>query len=137
MSINPTVLKDVSFKENNILLSLDHTESKTIDDMKHIYFNMIITYENSSIKREIMLFEDDILNLNISNFTNDSPDYFFIEPDFWLTVIQLNNNDLILYINFDSGLIHTNIATDSGFSIRMNITKDSFDLFIKNIKSII
>ncbi|WP_278926475.1 hypothetical protein [Staphylococcus auricularis] len=137
MSINPTVLKDVSFKENNILLSLDHTESKTIDDIKHIYFNMIITYENSSIKREIMLFEDDILNLNISNFTSDSPDYFFIEPDFWLTVIQLNNNDWILYINFDSGLIHTNIATDSGFSIHMNITKGSFDTFIKNLKSII
>ncbi|MGJ5712802.1 hypothetical protein ACSBRB_06295 [Staphylococcus auricularis] len=137
MSINPTVLKDVSFKENNILLSLVHIESKTIDDIKHIYFNMIITYGNSSIKREIMLFEDDILNLSISNFTNDSPDYFFIEPDFWLTVIQLNNNDLILYINFDSGLIHTNIATESGFSIRMNITKDSFDTFIKNLKSII
>lgn len=137
MSINPTVLKDVSFKENNILLSLVHIESKTIDDIKHIYFNMIITYGNSSIKREIMLFEDDILNLSISNFTNDSPDYFFIEPDFWLTVSQLNNNDLILYINFDSGLIHTNIATESGFSIRMNITKDSFDTFIKNLKSII
>lgn len=135
--MNPTILKDVDFKENNILLSLDHIESKTIDDIKHIYFNMIITYENSSIKREVILFEDDISDLNISNFTNDSPDYFFNEPDFWLTVIQLNNNDLILYINFDSGLIHTNMATESGFSIRMNITKDSFDIFIKNLKSII
>ncbi|MBF0842329.1 hypothetical protein IR128_11470 [Staphylococcus lentus] len=137
MSMNPTILKDVDFKENNILLSLDHIESKTIDDIKHIYFNMIITYENSSIKREITFFEDDISDLNISSFTNDSPDYFFNEPDFWLTVIQLNNNDLILYINFDSGLIHTNMATESGFSIRMNITKDSFDIFIKNLKSII
>lgn len=135
--MNPTILKDVDFKENNILLSLDHIESKTIDDIKHIYFNMIITYENSSIKREITFFEDDISDLNISSFTNDSPDYFFNEPDFWLTVIQLNNNDLILYINFDSGLIHTNMATESGFSIRMNITKDSFDIFIKNLKSII
>ncbi|WP_239734141.1 hypothetical protein [Mammaliicoccus sp. H-M33] len=137
MSMNPTILKDVDFKENNILLSLDHIESKTIDDIKHIYFNMIITYENSSIKREITFFEDDISDLNISSFTNDSPDYFFNEPDFWLTVIQLNNNDLIIYINFDSGLIHTNMATESGFSIRMNITKDSFDIFIKNLKSII
>ncbi len=135
--MNPTILKDVDFKENNILLSLDHIESKTIDDIKHIYFNMIITYENSSIKREITFFEDDISDLNISSFTNDSPDYFFNEPDFWLTVIQLNNNDLIIYINFDSGLIHTNMATESGFSIRMNITKDSFDIFIKNLKSII
>lgn len=80
--MNPTVLKDVYFKENNILFSLEHLTSKTIDNIKHIYFNMIITYENSSIEKEIILFEDDISDLNISKFTNDSPDYFFMNQIF-------------------------------------------------------
>lgn len=131
------VLKDIDFKENNILFSLEHLETKTIDDIKHIFLKVKVTYESSAIEKDLVLFEDDLQNLDISNFTNNSPDYFFNEPDFWLTVIQLNDNELILYINFDSGLIHTNMATESGFSIRMNIMKDSFDVFIKNLKSII
>lgn len=49
---------------------------------------MIVTYEISSIVKEIILFEDDILDSDINNFTNDSPDYFFNDPDFWFTIIQ-------------------------------------------------
>ncbi len=137
MSILATVLKDMDFKENNIFFSLEHLETKTIDDIKHIFFKVKVTYESSIIEKELVLFEDDIQNLDISNFTNNSPDYFFNEPDIWLTIIQLNKNDLILYINFDSGLIQSNMATESGLSVRMNVTKESFNIFVNNIKSYI
>ncbi|MCY1026859.1 hypothetical protein OWI79_14375 [Mammaliicoccus sciuri] len=98
---------------------------------------MIINYENTSIEKEILLFEDDIQNLKLSNFTNNSPDYFFNEPDFWFTIIQLNKKELGIYINFDSGLNHMNMATESGFSVRMNVTKKSFNIFINKLKSFI
>lgn len=130
-------LKDIDFKVNNILLSLEHIKSITIDDIRYIFFKMMITYENTSIEKEILLFEDDIQNLKLSNFTNNSPDYFFNEPDFWFTIIQLNQTDLFLYINFDSGLNHMNMATESGFSVRMNVTKESFNIFINKLKSFI
>ena len=130
-------LKDIDFKVNNILLSLEHIKSITIDDIKYNFFKMIINYENTSIEKEILLFEDDIQNLKLSNFTNKSPDYFFNEPDFWFTIIQLNQTDLVLYINFDSGLNHMNMATESGFSVRMNVTKKSFNIFINKLKSFI
>ena len=130
-------LKDIDFKVNNILLSLEHIKSITIDDIKYNFFKMIINYENTSIEKEILLFEDDIQNLKLSNFTNNSPDYFFNEPDFWFTIIQLNQTDLVLYINFDSGLNHMNMATESGFSVRMNVTKKSFNIFINKLKSFI
>ncbi|WP_323714471.1 hypothetical protein P3T97_04310 [Mammaliicoccus sciuri] len=137
MSMITTMLKDIDFKENNIVLSLKHTKSLTTDDIKHTYFKLMVTYEQSCIEKEIVLLDDEIQNLNISNFTNDSPDYFFNEPDFWLTIIQLNENDLIFYINFDSGLNHMNMATESGLSVRMNVTKESFITFTNNLKSII
>ncbi|MCD8787987.1 hypothetical protein NGG52_01765 [Mammaliicoccus sciuri] len=130
-------LKDIDFKVNNILLSLEHIKSITIDDIKYNFFKMIINYENTSIEKEILLFEDDIQNLKLSNFTNNSPDYFFNEPDFWFTIIQLNKKDLVIYINFDSGLNHMNMATESGFSVRMNVTKKSFNIFINKLKSFI
>ncbi len=132
-----TVLKDIDFKENNILFSLEHLETKTIDDIKHIFLKVKVTYESSAIEKDLVLFEDDLQNLDISNFTNNSPDYFFNEPDIWLTIIQLNKNDLILYINFDSGLIQSNMATESGLSVRKNVTKESFNIFVNNIKSYI
>ncbi|WP_239738640.1 hypothetical protein [Mammaliicoccus sp. C-M14] len=130
-------LKDIDFKVNNILLSLEHIKSITIDDIRYIFFKMVITYENTSIEKEILLFEDDVQNLKISNFTNNSPDYFFNEPDFWFTIIQLNQTDLVLYINFDSGLNHMNMVTESGFSVRINVTKESFNIFINKLKSFI
>ncbi|MCD8777158.1 hypothetical protein MXE81_01890 [Mammaliicoccus sciuri] len=130
-------LKDIDFKVNNILLSLEHIKSITIDDIKYNFFKMIINYENTSIEKEILLFEDDIQNLKLSNFTNNSPDYFFNEPDFWFTIIQLNKKELGIYINFDSGLNHMNMATESGFSVRMNVTKKSFNIFINKLKSFI
>ncbi|MCJ0913180.1 MULTISPECIES: hypothetical protein [Mammaliicoccus] len=86
--MNATILKDTDFKDNNILLTLEHIKSETIDGINHLFFNMIVTYEKSSIEKEIILFEDDILDSDINNFTNDSPDYFFNEPDFWFTIIQ-------------------------------------------------
>lgn len=132
--MNSAILKDINFKENNILISLELLKAKIIDDIKHFYFKIIITYENSCFEKEIVLFADDIQNLSIHNFTNDCPDHFFNEPDLWLTIIQLNNNDLILYINFDSGLNHMNIATESGLSVRMNVTKESFNTFANNLK---
>lgn len=137
MSKITAILKDVDFKENNIVVSLKHIKSLSIDDINHTYFKLMVTYEQSCIEKEIVLFDDDIQNLDLSTFTNDFPDYFFYEPDFWLTIIQLNDNDLILYINFDSGLNHMNMATESGLSVRMNVTKESFITFTNNLKSII
>lgn len=135
--MNSAILKDIDFKENNILFSSEHLETKTIDDIKHIFLKVKVTYESSVIEKDLVLFEDDIQNLDINNFTNNSPDYFFNEPDIWLTIIQLDKNDLILYINFDSGLIQSNMATESGLSVRMNVTKESFITFINNLKSFI
>lgn len=137
MSKITAILKDVDFKENNIVVSLKHIKSLSIDDINHTYFKLMVTYEQSCIEKEIVLFDDDIQNSDLSTFTNDFPDYFFYEPDFWLTIIQLNDNDLILYINFDSGLNHMNMATESGLSVRMNVTKESFITFTNNLKSII
>lgn len=59
------ILKDIDFKENNILLSLEHIKSITVDDIKYNFFKMMITYENTCIEKEILLFEDDIQNLNL------------------------------------------------------------------------
>lgn len=137
MSTFPIILKDNNFKENNIQFSLEHVESITTDDIKNIYFKLFATYEDSSIEKEIVLFEEDIQNLSIDSFTNNSPDYFFIEPDFWLTLIKVDQKEFILYINFDSGLHHSQMATESGFSLRMNISKDSFNVFLNNFKSYI
>ncbi|WP_148184267.1 hypothetical protein [Macrococcoides caseolyticum] len=48
------------------------------------------------------------------------------------TLIDLEDG-ILVYINLDSGIEYSNIATDSGLSIRLNITYDSFTRFLSSI----
>ncbi|MDF4071778.1 hypothetical protein P3W82_21420, partial [Staphylococcus aureus] len=41
-----------------------------------------------------------------------------------------------IYIDFDSGLRHSNMATESGISLRINVTKSDFTKFINELASL-
>ncbi|HCW8870562.1 TPA: hypothetical protein OYK14_002152, partial [Staphylococcus aureus] len=50
--------------------------------------------------------------------------------------IDFNQELLCIYIDFDSGLRHSNMATESGISLRINVAKSDFTKFINELASL-
>ncbi|MBQ5153504.1 hypothetical protein D6861_005480 [Macrococcoides caseolyticum] len=122
------VLKDRDYKENNIALILVKKEERDVCTV----YNLIISYDNRNVSKEIALFEEDIFLMNTYKLENTLNFLYFTEPDLSFTIIDLEDS-ILVYINLDSGIEYSNIATDSGLSIRLNITYDSFTRFLSSI----
>ena len=59
----------------------------------------------------------------------------FFESDLLFTLIEYGSEELCLYVNMDSGLRLNKCATDSGISLRLNVTKSDFEKFINDLIS--
>lgn len=131
MIYNSSFLKDRDFDENNISINF---KPNCENQKEQINFDVICSYESNKIQTCITLFEDDFQNLD--DFKIDSIPYEidFLEPDLSFTIIDNEEGDIIVYINFDSGLRHSNIATESGISLKLNSTEKEFTSFIQSLK---
>ena len=74
------------------------------------------------------------LNLNLHFLI--VTEIYFIEPDLHFTIIDFNQELLCIYIDFDSGLRHSNMAKESGISLRINVAKSDFTKFINELASL-
>lgn len=124
--VNTIVLKDKDFKENNISFTLNKYKKTDVCTL----YKAKLTYENIVTNKEFAFFKEDIDLLEDFQLLEKVEFIYFIEPDLSFTVIDLEDNDILLYINLDSGITFSNIATDSGLSIRMNTTIQEFNHFI-------
>ncbi|MCO4097495.1 hypothetical protein [Macrococcoides canis] len=122
------ILKDRDYKENNIALTLVKKEERDVCTV----YNLMISYDNSNVSKEIALFEEDILLMNTYKLDSTLNFLYFTEPDLSFTIIDLEDG-ILVYINLDSGIEYSNIATDSGLSIRLNLTYESFTRFLSSI----
>ncbi|MFG6183986.1 hypothetical protein ACF7HK_13995, partial [Staphylococcus aureus] len=59
-----------------------------------------------------------------------------VEPYLHFTIIDFNQELLCIYIYFDSGLRHSNMATESCISLRINVAKSGFTKFINELVSL-
>ncbi|TXO21695.1 hypothetical protein FVP26_03355, partial [Staphylococcus aureus] len=82
------------------------------------------------------LFDSDMDNLKYIEYDNPVTEIYFIEPDLHFTIIDFNQELLCIYIDFDSGLRHSNMVTESGVSLRINVTKSGFTKFINELVSL-
>ncbi|WP_323702522.1 hypothetical protein [Mammaliicoccus sp. Dog046] len=128
-------LRDTNFKESNVQCQFEFIQTELIDDIKHYHYLLHVSYDRMQFEKEIVFFENEIESLDINHFTNNSPDFYFYEPDFWFTIFRQDEDELIVYLNFDSGLIHSNMATESGQSVRMNTTVEAFNTFLHDLKT--
>ncbi len=120
------VIQDKDFKENNISFSLKKYKKTDVCTL----YKAKLTYDNNEINEEFSFFKEDIDLLESFQLLETVEFIYFIEPDLSFTLIDLDDNDILLYINLDSGITFSNIATDSGLSIRINTTVQEFKHFI-------
>lgn len=135
MSENVIVLKDLNFDYSNVSIALKHKNTKIDDDLKTVIFDLTVSYEDKIIKDEFVLFSPEIDKLNNLTDHLNQIDYYFYEPNISFTAFENISENIVFYINIDSGLNYSNSPSDSGLSIRLEVTKNSFVAFINEIKS--
>lgn len=135
MMNNSILIKDINFESSNVSFGLYYKNTYIEDDLKTVIFDFKITYEDKIIKDEFVIFSHEINKLN--NLTNElnEIDYYFYEPNVSFTVFESIAEDIVFYINLDSGLKYSNNPSDSGLSIRLEVEKIVFNRFINQIKS--
>ncbi|REH86944.1 hypothetical protein DOS58_00725 [Staphylococcus felis] len=129
-------LKDNAYAYSQSSLSFVLRNSLVEEGERIYYFDVFITVENIKYKLKIALFDSDFDNLKGFKYGTPISECYFIEPDFHLTVLHFGDEDLVVYVNVDSGLRYANVATESGIAIKLNVTKDKFDHFINQLLSI-
>ncbi|HGH0907499.1 TPA: hypothetical protein ACJHI5_002047 [Staphylococcus pseudintermedius] len=64
-------------------------------------------------------------------------DISFLEPGLYLSVIHLEDYEIILYVHYDSGMLCSNTGTDSGVAVKLNVTQHAFQSFIDELTGIV
>ncbi|GJF52272.1 hypothetical protein [Staphylococcus argenteus] len=136
MSFTKIILADASYVHSNTSITFTLKDEVFDEDNKIFYLDTCATYENQEIKLELALFDSDLDYLKHLEVDNPVTEIYFIEPDLHFTIIDCNQELLCIYIDFDSGLRHSNMVTESGISLRINVTKTDFTKFINELASL-
>ncbi|ELJ9310704.1 hypothetical protein RT943_001502 [Staphylococcus pseudintermedius] len=54
-----------------------------------------------------------------------------------MSVIHLEDDEIILYVHYDSGMLCSNTGTDSGVAVKLNVTQHAFQSFIDELTGIV
>ncbi|HHA0434557.1 TPA: hypothetical protein ACOE1S_002386 [Staphylococcus aureus] len=125
MKPTKVILRDASYLHSKTSITFILKDVVIEEDNKIYYFDTSATFEDQEVKFEFALFDSDMDNLKHMDYDNPVTEIYFIEPDLHFTIID-----------FDSGLRHSNMATESGISLRINIAKSDFTKFINELASL-
>lgn len=118
--------------------SLKLVLTKILEDYgeKIYYIDTILKFEEQQLTNKFAIFSHDINQLKEFDYTPPVSEIYFLEPDLSFTLIEYESEELSLFVNMDSGLRLNNCATDSGISLRLNVTKSDFEKFINDLISV-
>ncbi|HDI6898550.1 TPA: hypothetical protein POH62_002098 [Staphylococcus aureus] len=131
MKPTKVILKDASYLHSKTSITFILKDVVIEEDNEIYYFDT-----SATVEFEFALFDSDIDNLKHIEYDNPVTEIYFIEPDLHFTIIDFNQELLCIYIDFDSGLRHSNMATESGISLRINVAKSGFTKFINELVSL-
>ncbi|WP_380571707.1 hypothetical protein ACFDHU_01320 [Staphylococcus hyicus] len=132
MNKHQCILLDELYKESQTSLSFEF--HKRVDDDDAIYyFTVVGSFENMRFYTELALFDSDIEKLKAFKCKSPVSEIHFIEPDVTFTIIKRGRHDISVYVNIDSGLRFSNIVSESGCTIKINVSRKTFYQFIKEI----
>lgn len=130
-------LRDQAFKYNRVAVTFN-LESVVEDESDKIFnFKVKSTFDNQSVSTDLALFESDMQQLQQFEFKTGMTDITFLEPDLYLTVIQLENDEMVLYVHYDSGMLYANMGTDAGVAVKLNVTQRAFQSFISELTGLV
>ena len=133
MAIQRIKLMDKCYNETNIAVIFELVRISNDDDMSIFDFKVISTFEHTTLETQLTLFEDDLECLQELPGALNVTEITFLEPDLSFTIIDDAYDDVTVYVNFDSGLRHSNIVTDSGLALRLNVTRETLQTFFDEI----
>ncbi|MBE5676820.1 hypothetical protein HUZ99_10335 [Staphylococcus sp. SS87] len=136
MNTTKVILADASYLYSKASITFILKDVIIEEDNKIFYFDTSATFEDQDIKFELALFDSDMDNLKNLEYDNPVTEINFIEPDLHFTIIDFSQELLCIYIDFDSGLRHSNMGTESGVSLRINVTKTDFTKFLNELASL-
>ncbi|TDM39793.1 hypothetical protein ETI06_04615 [Macrococcoides goetzii] len=122
-------LKDKDYENNHLSLTV---KPSVEDELVEVEF----TLKSSAISIPVTTYFMD-LDLPVFNNLLEIGDHYFTEPNIWITTIDVSEEDVTFYINIDYGELTSYVATESGFSLRMNVSRNEFVMFFSNISSLI
>lgn len=122
-------LKDKDCENNHLSLTV---KPSVEDELVEVEF----TLKSSAISIPVTTYFMDI-DLPVFNNLLEIGDHYFTEPNIWITTIDVSEEDVTFYINIDYGELTSYVATESGFSLRMNVSRNEFVMFFSNISSLI
>lgn len=129
-------LRDQAFKYNRVAVTFN-LESVVEDESDKIFnFKVKSTFDNQSVSTDLALFESDMQQLQQFEFKTGMTDITFLEPDLYLTVIQLEDDEMVLYVHYDSGMLYANMGTDAGVAVKLNVTQRAFQSFISELTEV-
>lgn len=136
MNSKNIILKDAYYGDSNTALNFKFKNINSDDEDRIFYFDVSATYEDQKIYSELAIFESEIEDLRNFEYEYPITEIYFIEPDLHLTIIDFDLEELCIYVDFDSGLRHSNMGTESGLSLKLKVTKEDFNQFLKKLTSI-
>lgn len=135
MNSNKITLKDIFYSDSHSSIAFTLKDSKIEEGTKIFYFEVTITFEDNEIFTDFTMFDHDIKNLKRFTYTFPVSEIYFMEPDLSFTLIDFNSAYLSVYMNLDSGLRYSNIGTESGLAIRLNVTNEAFSAFLAQLSA--
>lgn len=122
-------LNDKYFDDNQLSLT---AKPSVEDELVEVEF----TLKSSAISIPVTTYFMDI-DLPVFNNILEIGDHYFTEPNIWITTIDVSEEEVTFYINIDYGELMSHTATESGFSLRMNVNRSEFVMFFSNINRLI
>ncbi|ALN75886.1 hypothetical protein [Staphylococcus agnetis] len=126
-------LQDDLYTESQTSLTFEFLKVNKEDALTIYDFKIIVSFENSHFYTDFSLFDMDIENLKKFKCKSRLSEIYFLEPDLTFTIIKRNRHDLTVFVTLDSGLRHANIVSESGCTIKLNVTKKTFDQFLNEL----
>lgn len=119
-------LKDEGFEYSKTQLKIEVIDIRNIEDFIQLQLRFTFDFSFETFSHEVTWSNHDIEAV-VSQLENLhlSGDITAIEPDISFSYQKREENLYTFYIHFDNGMIHSNMGTDSGISLRLIINRQS------------
>lgn len=127
-------LRDEAFADSHVEVQVDLLSVYNDEGMKLSNVRFTVTAAQDKWVQETTLFDDDA---DVLAEMTSIGDYFFTEPDVWLTMVDIDEEQVVLYVNFDAGESFNKIVTESGRAVRLSTTRTHFEQFKSELGALI
>ncbi|WP_144463791.1 hypothetical protein [Siminovitchia fortis] len=129
------LLKDVNYEESKTKLTTEIIRKNVVEDgITQVELKFVLNFGFGSVSRNITWTNYDIETVlsQIENIDGVG-EISALEPDLSFFYTEVEQDQYLLYVDLDAGVINSNMGTESGVSLKMQIKKDDLLKWINEI----